>query len=47
MGDWWHDLQRMVEGLLDDELDEEDPALAFHLLFMAPLLIGLLAMARH
>lgn len=42
--------EELVETLLgsDDERDERsfDPNLAFHLMFIAPLLMGLLLLAR-
>jgi len=46
MRDWWHTFQQMVEGLIDEELDADDPALLFHLLFIAPLFIGIVVLAR-
>jgi hypothetical protein len=46
MRDWWQTFQQMVEGLIDEEVDADDPALLFHLLFIAPLFIGIVVLAR-
>ena len=49
----WHELVRAFQGWMDGHEDEEgekaqDPGLLFHLLFTAPLLLGLYAMmTRH
>jgi len=53
MRDWsprtlWHSLCEAVKEWMGerDPDDEEDPALLFHLAFLAPLLLGLIAMLR-
>ena len=56
MRDWkpktlWDELVRTVHGWIEREDEEgeqaQDPSWLFHLLFTAPLLLGLYAMARH
>ena len=43
----WDELKRTFEGWTnDDDEQSSDPTLVFHLLFTAPLLIGLLAMVH-
>jgi hypothetical protein len=43
----WDELKRTFEGWTnDDEEQSSDPTLLFHLMFTAPLLIGLLTMLR-
>ena len=52
MRDWkpkslWDELLRAFHGWMEEEHDDEqagDPTLAFHLLFAAPLLLGIFAM---
>jgi hypothetical protein len=52
MSDWnpksfWDELKRTFQGWTeDDEEQSSDPTLLFHLMFTAPLLIGVLAMIR-
>jgi hypothetical protein len=55
MRDWnpkslWDELLRAFHGWMDEQDDEQarDPTFLFHLLFTAPLLLGILAMmTRH
>ncbi len=44
----WDEVRRRVKDWIEDdeESDVEDPSLVFHLALTAPLLIGLLLMAR-
>ena len=43
----WDELKRTFQGSSeDDDEQSSDPTLLFHLMFTAPLLLGLLAMAR-
>jgi hypothetical protein len=48
--DWkslWDELRRTLHGWMDDEDEGEkaqDPTFTFHLLFTAPLVLGILAM---
>jgi len=53
MRDWdpkslWDEVRRAFHGWIDEEDDEgeqaQDPSFVFHLLFTAPLLLGLFAM---
>ena len=52
MSDWnpkslWDELKRTFGGRdEDDDEQSSDPTLLFHLMFIAPLLIGVLAMIR-
>ena len=52
MGDWkglWDELRRTIETWIGDADDDErssDPTLLMHLLFTAPVVIALLALAR-
>ncbi|HYC34983.1 MAG TPA: hypothetical protein VEC19_01070 [Usitatibacter sp.] len=45
----WDELKRALLGMPEDDEQGEpaaDPTLVFHMLFTAPLLLGLLLMAR-
>lgn len=43
----WDELKRTFGGASDDDEEQSsDPTLLFHLMFTAPLLIGILAMVR-
>lgn len=53
MRDWnpkslWDELRRTLQGWIDEEDEEQsaDPTLLFHLLFTAPLIIGILVMVK-
>lgn len=52
MRDWnpkslWDELRRAFQGWMDeDEEQSTDPTLMFHLMFTAPLIIGILAMVK-
>jgi hypothetical protein len=52
MSDWnpkglWDELKRTFQGASDDDEEQSgDPTLLYHMMFTAPLLIGLLAMIR-
>ena len=51
MSDWspeslWERLRRALEGWMDEEIDADDPSVLFHLLFLAPLLIAMVILAR-
>ena len=52
MSDWnpkslWDELKRTFErDNSDDEEQSSDPTLLFHMMFTAPLVIGVLAMVR-
>ena len=52
MSDWspeslWDRLRRALEGWLDEDIDVDDPSLAFHLFFIAPLLLAVVILMRH
>ena len=43
----WDELKRAFGGWNDDDDEQSsDPTLLFHLMFLAPLLLGVLAMIR-
>ena len=42
----WERVRREIEGLIDEEFDGDDPNVVFHLVFIAPLFIGLLVLAH-
>jgi hypothetical protein len=49
MSDWspkslWDRLRRTIEDAMDEDADVDDASIAFHLLFIAPLFIGLVAL---
>jgi len=51
MSDWspkslWDRLRRTIEDAMDEEADVDDTSILFHLLFVAPLFIGLIAVFR-
>ena len=51
MRDWspralWNELCDAVEDWMGERDPDDDPALAFHLAFLAPLLPGLIALVR-
>jgi hypothetical protein len=43
---FWEQLRRALRAWRDGAREQADPSLAFHLAFTAPLLLGLMALAR-
>ena len=51
MSDWspeslWDRLRRTFEGWMDEDIDVDDPSLAFHFFFAAPFFLAIVILLR-